>query len=71
LLKEKFLPMREWLELGQELNDRQRVFYRRYFRAYDTHMIEIGPGAKIKADGKTYGPGRYRLESKWTRSWAK
>ena len=57
-----FLPVREWLELGQVLNDRQRLAECKYFRAWHTQQIQLGSGIKIKADGKTYRAGRYCLE---------
>lgn len=55
------LPMREWLELGQALNDK-RILAPRYFRADHTHMIEIGAGLSVKANRKIYKAGRYYLD---------
>lgn len=57
-----FLPMREWLELGQVLNDRCPVRNYKFFRSWHTQMIRIGTGCSLDADGKTYGPGEYFLD---------
>jgi hypothetical protein len=59
-IQPKPLPMREWLELGQAMTDLGRL-PPKYFRPYHTHMIEIGPNMKIKADGRIYRSGRYCL----------
>lgn len=55
------LPLREWLELGQALNDKRHAGTR-WFSKHQTMEIDIGPGCSIKADRKTYKAGRYYLD---------
>lgn len=61
-LQKYYLPIREWLELGQALNDKIIIRNFKYFTKYQTQEIRLGNGIKIKADGKNYGPGRYYLK---------
>ncbi len=61
-MKIKYLPLREWLELGQVMNDKSPVLYYKYFRKHDTYEIHIGKNLKVKADGKIYKSGIYKLK---------
>lgn len=57
------LPLREWLELGQAMNDLHPIGPK-YFRKWHTERIAIGSDKlAIKADGKTYrGPAIFYLD---------
>lgn len=55
-----YLPIREWLELGQALSDKSWC-HQGWFNKCSTAAIRLGKGCSIKADGKTYRAGLYRL----------
>ena len=57
------LSLREWLELGQAMNDLMPIGPK-YFRKWHTERIAIGSEKlEIKADGKTYrGPAIFYLD---------
>lgn len=58
--KFKYICLGDWLELGQAMNDLSNI-ERRWFSKYDTQEICIGGKIKIKAGGKTFKAGRYKL----------
>lgn len=57
-----YLSIREWLELGQAFNDICNTGPK-YFTKFQTDRIVIGNNCKLKADGKVYKEGVYKLNA--------
>lgn len=60
-LKIKYIGLRDWLELGQALNDRCLIRSYRWFRKWHSQEIQIGVNCYIYANGKKFRAGRYML----------
>lgn len=60
-IKNKYIGLRDWLELGQALRDKS-VLGPKYFRKSDTHCIQIGHNLKVRANSKIFYAGSYFLD---------